>query len=353
MQTAAAVGEGCALWSHGPADFPSNKRARNSAAATHFVRKQPARPITLSRSREPASRTDRLRVEAQRRASQASGVTETSRRPGRITAEEQDTEDNSDYETDTESDSENDSENDSDNEKDNRLLRDRYGKQEDDVTKAEIKRRARVLRKADLIREMARSGPRIEQVIQANEHLIDDEFLGLLKGRADMAEGLGEKGAEGLMVMWRHLKKLREHEEAAPASALLNDCLNAMDPERKLPLAICRQETREMMVKAFGLPVQTGPVDIFGIAASLGEDPDFEPEDTMKQFKAAVTKEAFLKETEGVLSDAIRMQRELEGAYASKSVSFKKEELAVVVKERRKAITILREVIALANKPIQ
>ena len=26
-----------------------------------------------------------------------------------------------------------------------------------------------------------------------------------------------------------------------------------------------------MMVKAFGLPVQTGPVDIFGIAASLGE----------------------------------------------------------------------------------
>ena len=38
----------------------------------------------------------------------------------------------------------------------------------------------------------------------------------------------------------------------------------------------------------------------------------------MKQFKAAVTKEAFLKETEGVLSDAIRMQRELEGAYASK-----------------------------------
>ena len=46
-----------------------------------------------------------------------------------------------------------------------------------------------MLRKADLIREMARSGPRIEQVIQANEHLIDDEFLGLLKGRADMAEG--------------------------------------------------------------------------------------------------------------------------------------------------------------------
>ena len=36
--------------------------------------------------------------------------------------------------------------------------------------------------------------------------------------------------------------------------------------------------------------------------------------------KAAVTKEAFLKETEGVLSDAIRMQRELEGAYASKYV---------------------------------
>ena len=43
------------------------------------------------------------------------------------------------------------------------------------------------------------------------------------------------------MVMWRHFKKLREREEAAPASALLNDCLNAMDPERKLPLAICRQ----------------------------------------------------------------------------------------------------------------
>ena len=53
---------------------------------------------------------------------------------------------------------------------------------------------------------------------------------------------------------------------------------------------------------------------------SANADPDFEPEDTMKQFKAAVTKEAFLKETEGVLSDAIRMQRELEGAYASKYV---------------------------------
>ena len=59
-------------------------------------------------------------------------------------------------------------------------------------------------------------------------------------------------------------------------------------------------------------------------------DPDFEPEDTMKQFKAAVTKEAFLKETEGVLSDAIRTQRELEGAYASKYVGLQQTGIACI-----------------------
>ncbi|KAK9813453.1 hypothetical protein WJX73_010347 [Symbiochloris irregularis] len=210
--------------------------------------------------------------------------------------------------------------------------------------------------KSALLLEILTSGRQVEQKLAQHASQVDAVMLRLLERRIDTAHKSKEeeKHIQGLQILYKRMKLLVDRSSANPVELLLDDLLTRMAQKDWTASEDQKQELKEVMRAAFGLPEEE--VNIFGLASDISpgddsESDDFDEEEAYGQQSSTsdadvadelpiVPMPQFSKESrallKGVLKDCVDLRKALDSgeyAHAAPVLHEKLQERVVLAKQ--------------------